>query len=650
MIHIFKYACLLFTLLTISITSLTATSTPVPQLFFALEDLPQIRGRIASSEWLSKAFEFAITEADHYLTTEVDPYDLLADGVGPGTAGRAVQHRLATLAMVGYISGEQKYLDRGKDILMAVVSQTEPDTNKHWIRGLQTADAAQGIAYGYDFFAHRLSGSEKAVAIDYLKRIGSTLYESDTVWGAPTPGVTSCNHNSVRYGALGLVALALGNQPEWLDLSKKRVRGFYEHFIDATGYATEGHNYLGYGLSGAYPFSYALKRATGEELWDSQPAFKYVGNQILWGLLPFDGRMVPIGDASINAADPSAILPALQHGNGSALWAWLKSLPDYEKGLVKANGQLRAAHGSHLLYLVGDDKVLEPLHPKQANLPLGFHFKAGRVFLRSSWEGEDAAHVLFNSGYDFHRGHDHHDENSLTFAAFGEAFIIDPGHGLYSPKEAEYHTTVTVNGVGQINGGRGRIVAYREDKYGAFVRGQAEEAYDFESAWIGMADRKMYFVRGPQPYLVWRDDLQLETDRDATWVAHYISDHKNKLTQHGNSVRIDGYRGKASCMLHVFSEDKPIKILINDLSDKTFSIRGTTRPLDSHLSRATATHVAVNPRLLSIILPFYDEKDLPDITVAYDHQSRNISATLCFPSGYTDTLVIGLEDCSFERK
>jgi len=34
------------------------------------------------------------------------------------------------------------------------------------------------------------------------------------------------------------------------------------------------------------------------------------------------------------------------------------------------------------------------------------------------------------SGYDFHRGHDHQDENSVTFFANGEGFLIDPQYWL----------------------------------------------------------------------------------------------------------------------------------------------------------------------------------------------------------------------------
>lgn len=636
-------------LLLISICSIATPSINQPSLFFELEDIPQIRKRIESSDWLKGTYDYARTQADLYLKTDTQPYSLITEVSGVGSAGRPVQHRLATLAMVGYISGEQKYLDKGKEILLAIVRQTEPDSHKHWIKHLQSADASQGLAYGYDFFGHLLTSKEDAEVREYLEKIGQLLVDEDTTWGKPAPGVASCNHNSVHHGALGLVALVLGDHPGWLAKANKHVRAYFDNFIDETGYATEGHNYYAYGLAGACPFSYALMRSTGEKLWDSQSGFEMVSEQILWKLLPFDGRMVALNDNSVESCDAMGIFPAVMFNKGVQLWAWLNSLEDYDKGIVKANGELNEAHGSFLFYLMGD-KVVEPIHPAKAGTPLGHYFESGRVFLRSSWEGEDAAHVSFTSGYDFHRGHNHKDENSLTFAALGEAFIIDPGYGLNSPNLAQYHTVLTVNGVGQIQGGRGRVVEYREAEFGAMIRGQAEEAYDFEAALVGFADRKVYFVRGPQPYLIWRDDMSLESDVDAEYVSHYISDVKNKLSEDGNNVIIDGYRGKASCMLQVYAEGKQVKVAVDDLTKETFRIRSGKQPCDKYFRRCSVSWTGNNPRFLSIALPYYDKKNLPKVEVNYNKKNDELTCTLRFQEGYVDTLVFGVEDAWFERK
>lgn len=632
----------------------SAAKANPPSLFFELDDMPQIKERINSAQWLKDAFKYSVYEADFFLKTETQPYSLTSKddkktgitGNGIGTAGRSVQHQFATLGFVGYVTGEQKYLDKGKELLLAVVRQTEPDTHTHWRTHLQSGDASQGLAYGYEFFGHLLSEKENAEVRAYLESLGEFLIHQDTTWGKPAPGVTSCNHNAVHHGGLGLLALVLGDHQDWLDKARKRVRGYFELYIDETGYATEGHDYYGYGMSGAMPFSYALKRKTGEVLWDTQPNLFKGPDQLIWKLMPFEGRLIAMNDNPGDDCEPSGVLPALMSNNGVQLWAWLQSLPKTKDGLLRTNGQKSKGHTSFLKFLLGETPT-EPIHPASVGTPLGHHFESGRVFLRSSWEGEDAALVSMTSGYDFHRGHNHQDENSLTFTALGEDFITDPG---YLPIHTEQHTVLTVNGVGQIVGSRGRIANYREDEFGALVQGQAEDAYDFNLQVVGYADRRAYFVRGPHPYLVWRDDMGLEDDTVAEYKAHYAIQKDNDVSQAGNSVLIKGARGKASCMLHVFSAGEQVKVQVDDLEGQTFERRGKDHPYLKHLKRASATVHARNPRLLSIALPFQQEKDLPKMDVSFDAKKDEITCALKFPDGYTDTLVFGMEDVQFSRQ
>lgn len=633
--------------------SLAHAQGPPPSLFFDLDDVPAIKERVNSTDWLRDAFAYSVLEADFFLKTELEPYSLTSardpetgiNGNGIGTAGRAVQHRLATLGFVGHVTGEQKYLDQGKALLLAVVRQTEPDSHKHWITHLQSGDIAQGLAYGYDFFGHLLSAEEDAEVVDYLQRLGHFLVHQDTTWSKPAPGVTSCNHNAVHHGGLGLLAMALNDHDDWLDKARKRVRAYFELYIDEDGYATEGHDYYGYGMSGAMPFSHAVQRKTGEVLWDTQPNFFLGPDQIVWKLMPFEGRMLAMNDNPDQHVEPSGVLPALMSQNGVQLWAWLESLPTTRSGLRRTNGQLTKGHASLLKFLVGD-RPTEPVSATEAGLALGHRFESGRVFLRDGWESDNAAHVSMTSGYDFHRGHNHQDENAVTFAAFGEDFLTDPG---YLPIHSEQHTVLTVNGVGMVVGSEGRIAEYREDEHGALVLGQAENAYDFNRALVGFANRLTYFVRGPHPYLVWRDDMGLEDDVVGEYKAHFAIHLKNELSQEGKNVRIDGARGNASCLLKVFSEGEPIDVVVDDLENETFVRHGKDQPYLNHLRRASATVQKRNPRFLSIALPFRSEAELPQVDVEWNEATDEITCVLVFPDGQTDTLVFANDDVRFHR-
>lgn len=107
---------------------------------------------------------------------------------------------------------------------------------------LQTGDVSQGLAYGYDFFGHLLTKEENAETRDYLEKLGHFLIHQDTTWGKPAPGVTSCNHNAVHYGGMGLLALVLDDHQDWLDKARKRERDYFEFYIDETGYAIQKDN------------------------------------------------------------------------------------------------------------------------------------------------------------------------------------------------------------------------------------------------------------------------------------------------------------------------------------------------------------------------------------------------------------------------
>lgn len=612
-----------------------------PGLFFDDSNHAAIEARSTALPWLQQARTEILRRADEYMATQLDPYPLVGPQNNTGTAGRALQNRLGTLGFAAYLTGEERYAQKGREMLLAVVRQTEPDNHDHWRGHLQQADAAHALAMGYDWMFDVMTPAERAEVRAELVAIGTILYESDTTWGAPAPGVASCNHNSVHFGALGLVALALGDQPEWLAVSTERVGLYFEHFSDETGYATEGHHYVGYGLGGAVPFAMALARHGGPDLLaeaEEHHALGLVGDQMTWKLLPFEGRMLALNDNFERPGEVAALAATLRAGRGDQLWAFLESL-EQSGNVDELGGYFGITYTSPFLFLWGDEAV-EPVDPVTAGLPLGHHFQSGRVMLRSSWEGEDAAHVSFTSGYDFHRGHDHQDENSVTFYANGEGFLIDPQYWL---ETSDAHTTLTVEGAEQIKGGDGRIVEYREDARGAMVRGQAEEAYDFDAAFIGQADRKMYFVRSPRPYMVFRDDLRTENGGDTPFSSRYITYPGNRIEQHGDAVIIHGERHGGTALLAAFSGTQPIAVAEDDISETVLHRRGTQFRYAEYMRRITANFVDESPELISFVIPF-DGEDVPQIRIVPGEERHSFEARISFADGSEDRFLIGEEN------
>lgn len=641
------------TLLTFALISIAtavasaAKSAAHPRFFFSLDDVPAMRERAESTEWLRTMRQAVIDQADYFLDTEIAPYALAGPDNGKGTAGRYVQRRLGILALAGYLTEEEQYFTKGTKILLAVVRQFQADNPDHWRTHLQYGDAAQGLALGYDLLYPHLSDAERAEVRTELREYGHHLFTDGSAWGSPSPGVTSCNHNSVQFGALGLTALALGDQPNWVARATDRVRGFYKYFVDPTGYVTEGHHYLSYGQLGAYPFSRALKRSGGPDLVAEQPLVSKINDQFVWILLPFDNQIRTLNDNNPQPIGPIAMVHPLQHQNPVHLWAWWQAIGPAG---TQANGLglENDGFGELFPFIIGD-APLEPVSPGQADWPLGKHYESGRVFLRSAWDNSDAAHVVFKSGYDMHQGHNQQDENSIAFAALGEDFLTDPG---YWPDGSQCHTTLKINGVEQQIGSVGRVVDYREDDHGAFVRGQAPEAYPLIPGFIGHAERKLYFVRGPQPYLIWRDDVGIEVGhKPVEIISRYVTNKANTIKQHGDGAIIKGGNGRASCLILAYSENQPIVVSEDDLEGKSYIANNYRKVVYAdELKRLSATVNVLHPRLLSIAFPFHDEAELPEVDVTFDQSTDRHVCQLTFSDGRVDTITFDRTNANFERR
>ncbi|WP_394728832.1 heparinase II/III family protein [Altererythrobacter sp. GH1-8] len=614
-----------------------------PHLFFDTTDHASIDARSQALPWLQRARTEILAKADSYLQVPTAPYPLTGPQNDLGTAGRTLQNRLGTLGFASYLTGNPRYAEKGRDILLAVVRQTEPGNKAQWQTHLQQGDAAQAFAIGYDWLYDAMTEAERAEVRAEMEEVGALLYEANTTWGKDVPGVTSSNHNSVHFGALGLVGLALGDRPDWVDLATQRVRAFFRTFADPTGYATEGVHYVGYGLGGAVPFSMALKRKGGPDLLaEADETLAHVGDQMVWKLLPFDGLMLPLNDNFDRPAEIAALVGTLRHKRGDQLWATLESL-EKSGSIDELGGYFGISYTAPFLFLWGDEPVA-PVDPITAGLPLGHRFESGKVFLRDKWIGDDATHVSFKSGYDEHRGHDHQDENSVTFYAKGEGWLIDPQYWL---ERSDAHTTLKINGAEQIKGGDGRLVEYREDARGAFVRGQAEEAYDFDTAFVGQADRKLYFVRTPRPYILFRDDARTEDSGQKPFESRYVTYPGNRVEQAGEAVIIHGERNGAKALLAVFSGTEQLRVGEDDLSDVVLVRRGSTFRYDKYLRRLAVRFTDESPELISLVVPF--EGDVPPaIAVTPGTQRYSFVVSVTFADAQCDAFLVEEDDISLQ--
>jgi hypothetical protein len=632
------------------VTKVDKSST---HLFFDLSDIPEFNRRAGETPWLGLLRDNIEKEAKKLMSLKTSPYDPIWDEFG--TAGRTLQFRGGILAFAGHLLQNEKYLIKAKDIFIAAAEQTEPTNRSDWRGHLQVADASFAFALGYDWLRPVLSKKEDDYLIGEIYKYGKNLFEERAGWGYPGKRVTSCNHNAVHFGGLGLCALLLGNQSGWLELAIERVRLYLENFVDETGYGTEGHQYTGYGLHGSLPFSLALKRLTGEDIMADYPILEEVAEQVLWKLLPFDGRMLAMNDNWNKPSDVTMLYPAMLYKKSEQLWAWLesqKSKPVDSRILSDPHEGLRSPFAFIFM-----KEHFEAKRPTDENYPLGKYFESGRVFLRSSWNSEEAGHVSLTSGVDYHHGHNHSDEGAVTFAALGEIFLHDPERQAI---QSQFHTTLNINGAEQRENPEGKLKTYREDKQGAFVWAENTEAYeniDFlnKKAFMAYSDRKIYFVRKPVAYLIWRDDAAFENYNDIEGIitARFITHPDNRIEEKGKDVVIHGARTGARCLIRVYSGEEQIAVRDDKMENETFVRNNEKYPCTKWMKRVSAKTIKNNPRYINIAFPFKEENDFPEITI---HDNKKLDEICCIikyksqGNSYQDIFVLSLKNIEMNHE
>lgn len=675
-----KKLFMLFTLVAFVLhTNVNLQAQEHPSLFFKATEIPEIKKKIERSEWMSKAYDVLIIQADEMMKFGPEPQAYFAT-MDPayafnkndkhwkkhGILGRIIEKRVGTLAMAGHLSGNQKYIEQAKAILLAAIRAIEPE---EFLEHLQQSDAARGYAIGYDLLYPYLSKEEREVVQKGIEKIGAVLYNFKGVWSQDNLVINSQNHVSVHYGALGLCALVLGNKADWQQKATNRISDYVANFIDDTGYGTEGVDYTNYGLLGVVPYTVALERITGVDLLNTQPSISLVPDQMIWKMFPWGKETIAMNDAPTSLGSSAGLMYLIsRYQLKEALWSWLKiegeeGVKAYGGGTKGRRGDSRPSIGDGLslpFVLLWGDPDLRP----QAPSALSRFFSSGRVFMRDNWQDSLSSHVSFTSGIDYHQAHNHSDENSFTFNALGEEFAIDPGR---FPWNTRSHNAILVNGIGQIKGyGKGRILDYKEMDRAVYVKGDAREAYvmapHFEvmkrkvapsEIQPSLAQRQLLYVRGKQPYLVIVDDYETENEAadTYTWLLH--TDQKNSFSvfPKENKATIIGSKNGGLCDITFLWPQKGLLVEESDLTNVLLpdhnNMGDHDKPLANHFKELAAITKAKNPHFVSLLLARRANEAAPIITTSGDASLMEIKVK--FENGDEDVILVSPENLSFKN-
>ena len=616
-----------------------------PWLFFSKQDIGALQEKVTSDTWIAEAYCVLRENADYYMTVPTDPYPHTGEHNGKGTVGRALEKKTGVLAFTGYLTGDERYLKKAVDMIVAAAGQSDPDEHDVWLTHLQVADGARGYAVAYDWLYPYMNDQQRKMIREEIYKFGKVLYECGTCWGLPDPGVSSCNHNAVHFGALGLCALVLGDQPEWQARATRRIRDYFHYAMDSTGYFTEGHSYANYGLLGSLPYSCALLRAGGPDLVSEQPLLERMTDQFCWKVMPWGKDILCLNDNSDSLGNSAMLIyPITRYQQPEALWSWLQAVGEPGSGTYGMGWDGYQGDGMAVPYaILWADAELKPQPPSENGSALSHRFSSGRVFMRDSWGDSLGALASFTSGVDYHRGHNHQDENAFTFCAKGEDFAIDPG---YTPKNTRSHNTMLVNGVGQIGASRGRVVEYKDIGDAVYVKGQAPEAYEWPEPLLGHFQRQILFGRAKQPYLLIVDDLQCEDDHEAayTWLLHTDRNNQVSVSKDRKKVEITGACRGSICDVMVLAGDAVLSE--TDVEKETLMRRGKEYNCSRFYKELRAESKAVRFHQITLLIARDSDEPPAEVSCTGEGDSRTVKIVF---SDFTDILTVSDEQIGFSR-
>ena len=577
-----------------------------PYMVYSKEEIPALRKKTESG-LSKKALARMIETANGYLTRSGKLYLGLHPAIG-----RMFQSRIAYLALVGELTGEEKYLDHAVSMVAEAVDTATLDMYPLFNGALSAGDFAHAYALAYDFLYDRMTEEQRVKLREAMEGIGEWIFTNSKVintWGSEEPRRQAWNWNVITHGAMGLLALSLGGHEDWLTLAIERMLGYCRYAVDSTGAGMEGLHYIGFALNTLTPFDLAVNRLTGLEMMDNFPAMQAFPYWSMNMTAPAGGEHVAIGQGSDigNYSTPYYVIN--RYGQKDALWGWLNTynLLDEDGEFVteyEGNGWSLPA------IILFEDQSLIPEMPTPETNSLIKTYAKGIVTARDTWD-RNGSLATFTCGYGYAGCWNHPDDNSFTFYAKGEAFVIDLGAGRKSSKE---HNVISVDGVGMdFEGGATMVIGIMEQNSileggELYLRGNNTSSYT-NLAGLEKSIRHLIYCGGKTPFVI-ACDLAIK-DGEHTYETNFYTKAKNtaELSEDGKIGIITGGNGGATCCMIPYSPNGIT--LANTASNVGFTTSST-----GNMHKQATVFMAES------------KENLPDIRFSSDENGIKVEFTL----------------------
>lgn len=426
-----------------------------PRLFLTEKRLENLKGRIHTSH--KAIWEMVLEKAESYLGKPLSlNFNRQEDmrSLGRGIPWQALAYR---------VTNNVKYLEGAKKWVLGACELPRWERNT----SLSGGECLFGVAIGYDWLYQDWTEQERELIRNKLALQAKAMKNGPPVhhdlWLA--------NHNHVEHNGLATAGFALFDEVseavEWIRQADLVFQTFFQ-FASDDGSASEGHQYWGYSTEAILRYIELARDFLGRNYYGSTwlksiPAF------VIFSTIPDfseNNCVMSFGDShrDYRSHGPTHILYRLasEYRNGHAQW------------LAKEMDKRNIGRGDYCTWLNlfwYDERI--PATPISALPTFSNSDDIGWVTTRSGWDA-GAVMVGFKCGpmhghkaqqyynqqfraglgryHDIQGGHNHPDINSFQVYAYGRWLAIDPPYER--PKWTRTHSTILVNGQGQLGEGK----------------------------------------------------------------------------------------------------------------------------------------------------------------------------------------------------
>ena len=482
-----------------------------PRLILTPERLAQRKALMAADPTLARYGQDVIAAADKYLTAK--PLEHKLEGPRLLSVSREAVHRVYTLGLAWRLTGQDRYADAARDVLLTVCDF--PDWNPSHF--LDVAEMSHAVGIGYDWLYERLTETEREKIRAGLIKLG--LDEGIKAYRSKAWWVTSpYNWNQVCQGGLTVAALAVAESDpqyaKWIVSRAVKTMPIALETYEPDGAWGEGPGYWDYATSYTVYALAAMQTALGSDLGlGERPGLASAGDFPLYASGP-TGLYVNYADAEAHAKlRPMAEL------------YWLASR--YHKpALAAAQTALLEKRRADACDFIWYEPAAKDAAPRA--LDRLFRGPVELALFRSSWDDPNAVFVAFKAGFNA-INHGHLDLGNFYLDALGQRWAADLGSDEYNMPGyfdggkggqrwtyyrmvSSSHNVVMLDGQQQLVEGKAKMIAFQSGDIPFAV-------VDLTSAYAPAASsarRGVKMIAGRHAVLV-QDEFDLSGTHDAAW-------------------------------------------------------------------------------------------------------------------------------------